>query len=89
MAAFWRVTFPLSLRGVAAGCALVFIPVIGEFVVPDLLGGADTQMIGRTIWIEFFNNRDWPVASAVTVLLLVILVIPIVLFQTRLSRTSK
>ncbi|OCP25088.1 putrescine/spermidine ABC transporter permease [Ensifer sp. LC54] len=88
MAAFWRVTFPLSLRGVAAGCALVFIPVIGEFVVPDLLGGADTQMIGRTIWIEFFNNRDWPVASAVTVLLLVILVIPIVLFQTRLSRTS-
>lgn len=89
IAAFWRVTFPLSLRGVAAGCALVFIPVIGEFVVPDLLGGADTQMIGRTIWIEFFNNRDWPVASAVTVLLLVILVIPIVLFQTRLSRTSK
>lgn len=89
MAAFWRATFPLSLRGVAAGCALVFIPVIGEFVVPDLLGGADTQMIGRTIWIEFFNNRDWPVASAVTVLLLVILVIPIVLFQTRLSRTSK
>jgi putrescine transport system permease protein len=87
IAAFWRVTFPLSLRGVAAGCALVFIPVIGEFVVPDLLGGADTQMIGRTIWIEFFNNRDWPVASAVTVLLLVILVIPIVLFQTRLSRT--
>ncbi|MGF6178009.1 ABC transporter permease subunit [Ensifer sp. 4252] len=89
IAAFWRVTFPLSLRGVAAGCALVFIPVIGEFVVPDLLGGADTQMIGRTIWIEFFNNRDWPVASAVTVLLLIILVIPIVLFQTRLSRTSK
>ncbi|WP_457585213.1 ABC transporter permease subunit [Ensifer canadensis] len=89
LAAFWRVTFPLSLRGVAAGCALVFIPVIGEFVVPDLLGGADTQMIGRTIWIEFFNNRDWPVASAVTVLLLIILVIPIVLFQTRLSRTSK
>ncbi|MNV88233.1 Putrescine transport system permease protein PotH [compost metagenome] len=57
--------------------------------MPDLLGGADTQMIGRTIWMEFFNNRDWPVASAVTVLLLIILVIPIVLFQTRLSRTSK
>ncbi|MFD1744997.1 ABC transporter permease [Rhizobium helianthi] len=84
--AFWRVTFPLSLPGVAAGCALVFIPVIGEFVVPDLLGGADTQMIGRTIWMEFFNNRDWPVASAVTVLLLALLVIPIVLLQSRLSK---
>ncbi|PDV85627.1 putrescine/spermidine ABC transporter permease [Rhizobium sp. H4] len=83
---FWRVTFPLSLSGVAAGCALVFIPVVGEFVVPDLLGGADTQMIGRTIWIEFFNNRDWPVAAAVTVLLLLLLVIPITLLQSRLSK---
>lgn len=85
--AFWRVTFPLSLPGVIAGSALVFIPVIGEFVIPDLLGGADTQMIGRTIWIEFFNNRDWPVASAVTVLLLLLLVVPIVLMQSRLSRS--
>lgn len=84
--AFWRVTFPLSLAGVAAGCALVFIPVVGEFVVPDLLGGADTQMIGRTIWVEFFNNRDWPVAATVTVLLLALLVTPIVLLQSRLSR---
>ena len=84
--AFWRVTFPLSLAGVAAGCALVFIPVVGEFVIPDLLGGAGTQMIGRTIWVEFFNNRDWPVASAVTVLLLLILVVPIVLVQSRLSK---
>jgi putrescine transport system permease protein len=65
---------------------LVFIPVIGEFVIPDLLGGAGTQMIGRTIWVEFFNNRDWPVASAVTVLLLLILVVPIVLAQSRLSK---
>ncbi|MGI0526857.1 ABC transporter permease [Rhizobium giardinii] len=85
-AAFWRVTFPLSRSGVAAGCALVFIPVVGEFVVPDLLGGADTQMIGRTIWVEFFNNRDWPVAAAVTVLLLLLLAIPITLLQSRLSR---
>ena len=84
--AFWRVTFPLSLAGVAAGCALVFIPVVGEFVIPDLLGGAGTQMIGRTIWVEFFNNRDWPVASAVTVLLLLILVVPIILVQSRLSK---
>lgn len=83
---FWRVTFPLSLSGVAAGCSLVFIPVVGEFVIPDLLGGADTQMIGRTIWIEFFNNRDWPVAAAVTVLLVMLLVIPITLMQSRLSK---
>ncbi|SIQ85619.1 putrescine transport system permease protein [Rhizobium sp. RU33A] len=83
---FWRVTFPLSLSGVVAGCALVFIPVVGEFVVPDLLGGADTQMIGRTIWVEFFNNRDWPVAASVTVLLVLLLVIPITLLQSRLSK---
>ena len=83
---FWRVTFPLSLSGIVAGCALVFIPVVGEFVVPDLLGGADTQMIGRTIWIEFFNNRDWPVAASVTVLLVLLLVIPIALLQSRLSK---
>jgi putrescine transport system permease protein len=83
---FWRVTFPLSLSGVVAGSALVFIPVVGEFVVPDLLGGADTQMIGRTIWVEFFNNRDWPVAASVTVLLVLLLVIPITLLQSRLSK---
>ena len=83
---FWRVTFPLSLSGIVAGCALVFIPVVGEFVVPDLLGGADTQMIGRTIWVEFFNNRDWPVAASVTVLLVLLLVIPITLLQSRLSK---
>ncbi|WP_315926609.1 ABC transporter permease subunit [Mesorhizobium sp. SP-1A] len=86
--AFWRVTFPLSLSGVAAGCALVLIPAIGEFVIPDLLGGADTQMIGRTIWLEFFNNRDWPIASAITVVLLAILVIPIIAVQSRLARAK-
>jgi putrescine transport system permease protein len=69
-----------------AGCALVFIPVVGEFVVPDLLGGADTQMIGRTIWVEFFNNRDWPVAASVTVILVLLLVVPITLLQSRLSK---
>lgn len=86
LSSFWRVTFPLSLSGILAGCALVFIPVVGEFVVPDLLGGADTQMIGRTIWVEFFNNRDWPVAASVTVLLVLLLVIPITLLQSRLSK---
>ena len=79
--AFWLVTFRLSLPGVAAGCLLVFIPAVGEFVIPDLLGGSETLMIGRTLWAEFFNNRDWPVASAVAVVLLLILVVPLVLFQ--------
>lgn len=79
--AFWQVTFPLSLPGVVAGCLLVFIPVTGEFVIPDLLGGSDTLMIGKTLWSEFFNNRDWPVASSVAVVLLLVLVVPIVLFQ--------
>jgi putrescine transport system permease protein len=78
---FWQVTFPLSLPGVFAGCMLVFIPAVGEFVIPDLLGGSDTLMIGKTLWTEFFNNRDWPVASAVAILLLLVLTIPIVLFQ--------
>lgn len=79
--AFWKITFPLSLPGVIAGCLLVFIPAVGEFVIPDLLGGSQTLMIGRTLWNEFFNNRDWPVASAVATILLLVLVIPIVLFQ--------
>jgi putrescine transport system permease protein len=78
---FWQVTFPLSLPGVLAGCFLVFIPATGEFVIPDLLGGSDTLMIGKTLWGEFFANRDWPVSSAVAVVLLLVLVIPIVLFQ--------
>ncbi|WP_413875888.1 ABC transporter permease subunit [Albidovulum sp.] len=79
--AFWLVTFPLSRPGVIAGCFLVFIPVIGEFVIPSLLGGTQTLMIGKTLYDEFFANRDWPVASAVAVVLLLILIIPIVLFQ--------
>ncbi len=79
--AFWQVTFPLSIPGVLAGCFLVFIPATGEFVIPDLLGGSDTLMIGKTLWNEFFNNRDWPVSSAVAVILLLVLVVPIVLFQ--------
>jgi len=78
---FWRITLPLSLPGVAAGCFLVFIPAVGEFVIPELLGGSSTQMIGRTLWSEFFQNRDWPIASAVAVLLLLVLVVPIVVFQ--------
>ncbi|MFA3918418.1 ABC transporter permease subunit [Ruegeria hyattellae] len=79
--AFWLVTMPLSRPGVIAGSFLVFIPALGEFVIPSLLGGSGTLMIGKVLWEEFFSNRDWPVASAVAVVLLLILVIPIVLFQ--------
>ena len=79
--AFWLVTVPLSRNGIVAGCFLVFIPTLGEFVIPSLLGGSGTLMIGKVLWEEFFNNRDWPVASAVAVVLVLILIIPIVLFQ--------
>ncbi len=79
--AFWVVTFPLSRPGMIAGCFLVFIPALGEFVIPSLLGGSSTLMIGKVLWEEFFSNRDWPVASAVAVVLLLILIIPIILFQ--------
>ena len=80
-AAFWRVTVPLSAPGIAAGCLLCFIPIVGEFVVPDLLGGSETLMLGRTLWSEFFSNRDWPLAAAVAVVLLVILIVPITLYR--------
>ncbi|EDZ43002.1 binding-protein-dependent transport systems inner membrane component [Rhodobacteraceae bacterium HTCC2083] len=79
--AFWLVTIPLSKTGIIAGCFLVFIPTLGEFVIPSLLGGSQTLMIGKVLWEEFFNNRDWPVASAVAIILLLILIIPIILFQ--------
>jgi putrescine transport system permease protein len=78
--AFWLITIPLSKQGIIAGSFLVFIPVMGEFVIPSLLGGSDTLMIGKVLWEEFFSNRDWPVASAVAIVLLAILIIPIVLF---------
>ena len=86
--AFWRITAPLSLPGVAAGCFLVFIPAVGEFVIPQLLGGADTLMIGKTLWNEFFSNRDWPIASAVAVVLLIVLVAPIMVFQRMANRAG-
>ncbi|RYE50150.1 MAG: ABC transporter permease subunit, partial [Rhizobiaceae bacterium] len=81
--AFWKITFPLSLPGVIAGSMICFIPITGEFVIPDLLGGADTLMIGKTLWTEFSANRDWPLASAVAVLLLLVLVIPIMIYQNQ------
>ena len=88
-AAFWKITFPLSLPGVIAGCLLVFIPAVGEFVIPDLLGGSQTLMIGKTLWNEFFANRDWPVSSAVAVILLLLLTVPIMLFQQAQARAQE
>ena len=78
---FWKITVPLSKNGIIAGCMLVFIPVVGEFVIPELLGGPETLMIGKVLWQEFFNNRDWPVASALAVVMLLILIVPIILFN--------
>jgi putrescine transport system permease protein len=82
---FRLVTFPLSLPGIGAGVLLCFIPIVGEFVIPDLLAGSDSLMIGQTLWLEFFMNKDWPVASASAIVLLVVLVVPL-LFYDRLQR---
>ena len=87
LTAFLTVTLPLSLPGIVAGCLLVFIPAVGEFVIPDLLGGTETLMIGKVLWDEFFTNGDWPLASAVAVCLLVLLVGPIALFQRSQARS--
>jgi putrescine transport system permease protein len=81
MKAFWLVTFPLSLPGMGAGALLCFIPIVGEFVIPDLLAGSDRMMIGQTLWLEFFTNRDWPVASAVAAVLLVLLLAPLLVYE--------
>jgi putrescine transport system permease protein len=83
---FWQVTWPLSIPGVVAGCLLCFIPMVGEFVIPDLLGGPGSLMIGRSIWMEFFANRDWPFASAVAIVLLVTLIAPILLYQRQQAK---
>lgn len=84
---FWKITFPLSKSGVIAGSMLVFIPVVGEFVIPELLGGPDSLMIGRVLWQEFFNNRDWPVASSLAIVMLGLLIIPITLFHRYQARS--
>jgi len=89
LAAFWRITFPLSLRGAAAGALLCFIPMAGEFVIPDLLGGSETLMLGRVIWTEFFANRDWPAASAVAIVLLLTLVVPILLLEREQAKVLR
>ena len=83
---FLTITLPLSKAGIIAGAMLVLIPVVGEFVIPEMLGGADTLMIGRVLWQEFFNNRDWPVASAVAIVMLVLLIVPIMIFHRYQSK---
>jgi putrescine transport system permease protein len=80
---FFQVTVPLSSPGIVAGSLLCFIPIVGEFVIPDLLGSSSTAMIGQTLWLEFFGNRDWPVASALAVVLLCILVPPLLFYRQR------
>ena len=79
--AFWKVTVPLSRGGIAAGSMLVFIPCVGEYVIPELLGGPQTQMIGRTLWDEFFSNNDWPMASTVAVVMILLVIVPLAVFS--------
>ncbi|MEO0498251.1 MAG: ABC transporter permease subunit, partial [Pseudomonadota bacterium] len=86
---FWKIIVPLAMPGIIAGSLLVFIPALGEFVIPDLLGGKNSLMLGKTIWQEFFNNRDWPVASAVAIVLLLALVVPIAIFQNAQFRAEQ
>ena len=79
--AFWKVTVPLSKAGIIAGSMLVFIPCVGEYVIPELLGGPETQMIGRVLWDEFFSNNDWPMASSVAVVMVLLIIVPLALFN--------
>jgi len=84
---FWLVTFPLARPGLIAGALLCFIPAVGEFVIPDLLGGSDTLMIGRMLWTEFFSNRSWSIAATIAVLLLIVLVVPMAIYQNVQARS--
>jgi putrescine transport system permease protein len=84
---FWSVTFPLSLPGVIAGSFLCFIPAVGEFVIPDLMGGSETLMIGKTLWTEFSVNRSWTVSSAAAIVLLMVLIAPILIYQRAEARS--
>lgn len=87
--AFWRVTVPLSQAGIVAGSMLVFIPCVGEYVIPELLGGPETLMIGRVLWDEFFSNNDWPMASAVAVVMILVIIVPLALFGQNQARAQE
>lgn len=87
--AFWRITVPLSKNGIIAGSMLVFIPCVGEFVIPELLGGPQTLMIGRVLWDEFFSNNDWPMAASVAVVMVLLIIVPLALFSKRQAESSE
>ena len=87
--AFWTVTVPLSRAGIIAGSMLVFIPCVGEYVIPELLGGPQTQMIGRTLWDEFFSNNDWPMACAVAVTMVLLVIVPLAVFSRYQAETAE
>jgi putrescine transport system permease protein len=87
--AFWRITVPLSKSGIIAGAMLVLIPCVGEFVIPELLGGPETLMIGRVLWDEFFSNNDWPMASAVTVIMILLILFPMAIFNKYQARQQE
>lgn len=87
--AFWRVTFPQTKRGIIAGLLLVFVPALGEFIIPDLLGGSDSLMIGKVLWSEFFANRDWPMAASIAMALLVLLALPLAALRTFEDREAR
>ena len=89
ISSFFRITLPLSMPGIIAGSMLVFIPVLGEYVIPALLGGPDTLMIGKVLWTEYFGNRDWPVASAVAIVMLIIMLIPIMVLRRAQSKGAE
>jgi putrescine transport system permease protein len=87
--AFWRITVPLSKNGIMAGAMLVFIPCVGEYVIPELLGGPQTLMIGRVLWDEFFSNNDWPMAASVAVVMVLLIIVPLALFSKRQAESSE
>jgi putrescine transport system permease protein len=87
--AFWKITVPLSKAGIIAGSMLVFIPCVGEYVIPELLGGPQTQMIGRTLWDEFFSNNDWPMASTVAVAMVLLIIVPLAIFNKYQAEASE
>ena len=87
--AFWRITVPLSRSGIVAGVRLVFIPCVGEYVIPELLGGPETLMIGRVLWDEFFSNNDWPMASAVAVVMILVIIVPLAIFGRNQARVQE
>jgi putrescine transport system permease protein len=87
--AFWRITVPLSKGGIIAGALLVFIPCVGEFVIPELLGGPETLMIGRVLWDEFFSNNDWPMAASVAVIMVLLIIVPLALFNKYQAESTR